>query len=52
MILRHVLTRFYSVIVYCRTYVHKFLGLAERPDFQPWHWCWVSIHFLNGLVAI
>lgn len=47
------LTRWHSVIVYCREYVHRFLRLAERRDFQPWHWCWPGQHQpLHSIMAL
>ncbi|GIZ48278.1 hypothetical protein CKM354_001134600 [Cercospora kikuchii] len=42
-----------GVIVYCREYVHRFLRLAERRDFQPWHWCWPGQHQpLHSIMAL
>ncbi|EME42621.1 hypothetical protein DOTSEDRAFT_89963 [Dothistroma septosporum NZE10] len=42
-----------NVIVYCREYVHRFLRLAERRDFQPWHWCWPGQHQpLHSIMAL
>lgn len=33
-----------SAMMYCREYLHRFLMLTQRDDFQPWHWCWPGQH--------
>lgn len=37
----------------CREYLHRFLQLTQRNDFQPWHWCWPGRHQpLHSIMAL
>ncbi|KAH9216519.1 fungal-specific transcription factor domain-containing protein [Leptodontidium sp. 2 PMI_412] len=42
-----------QAIAGCRKYLHGFLKITQRPEFQPWHWRWPGQHQpLHSIMAL